>query len=75
MSALDRQEGGDHYKHYKIQPMVFFILNRIPHSEACVMKYALRHREKGGKQDLLKAIHILETIIELEYPEDGNSPI
>lgn len=69
MSAFDDQVGGDHYKNFKIQPMKFFILNQIPHAEASVMKYALRHRFKNGKEDLQKAIHILQALIELEYPE------
>ena len=37
--------------------------------EGCVIKYILRHRLKGKKQDLLKAIHFIEMIIERDYSE------
>lgn len=69
MSAFDRQPGGDHYKHYKIQPLQFFLANKIPHLEACICKYVLRHSNKNGKEDLLKAIHSIEILIEDAYPE------
>lgn len=73
MSALNEQVGGGHYKGYKIQPIEFFHANNIPFAEASVCKYAIRHRDKNGKADLLKAIHILQIIIELEYPDEpGN---
>ena len=31
------------------------------------IKYIIRHRDKGKKQDLLKAIHFIEMIIERDY--------
>lgn len=69
MSALDKQEGGNHYKHFAIQPVEFCHKNRIGFIESSVIKYVSRHQNKNGKQDLLKAIHFLELLIELEYPE------
>lgn len=66
MSAKDRQVGGKHYK-LKIQPIDFIVENQIPFIEANVIKYVTRHREKNGKQDLQKAIHYLEMLIEREY--------
>ena len=69
MSALDKQIGGQHYKQFKIQPIEFCYFNNIPFIEAGVIKYVCRHKMKNGKQDLEKAIHILEMLIELEYPE------
>ena len=74
MSSLDRQVGGGHYKDMKIQPLEFFLANKTPHLEACICKYVLRHKRKNGKEDLLKAIHALEILIEDEYP-DGNRNI
>jgi hypothetical protein len=67
MSALNKQEGGSHYKDYAIQPIEFIKKNEIPFCEANAIKYIMRHKKKNGKQDLLKAIHYLEILIELEY--------
>jgi len=68
--ALAQQVGGSHYKHMTIQPIEFFIANSIPYAEAAVCKYAIRHREKGGAEDLKKAIHILQILLEKEYPNE-----
>jgi hypothetical protein len=67
MGALDKQEGGQHYKAFAIQPIEFIHANAIPYMEANVIKYVCRHRDKNGLQDLRKAIHYLELLIELEY--------
>lgn len=69
MSSLDKQVGGDHYSKYKIQPMEFFHENNIPMLEGSIMKYTLRHKDKNGVEDLDKAIHLLNVLKELEYPE------
>lgn len=66
---LQRQEGGDHYKGFAISPAEFLQKNRVPFCEANAIKYLMRHRSKGGKSDLLKAIHYIEILIELEYPK------
>jgi hypothetical protein len=67
--ALQRQEGGDHYKDFPIQPIEFIHANDLPFLEGCVIKRVLRHRLKNGAQDIRKAIHELELILQLEYPE------
>lgn len=67
MSALQVQEGGQHYKGYTIQPIEFIHANNVPYCEANVIKYVMRHREKNGLQDLLKAKHYIDFIIEFEY--------
>ena len=61
-SALDRQPGGCHYKDMAIQPVEFITANNIPYREANVIKYACRHQNKNGLQDIEKAIHYLEMI-------------
>lgn len=66
-SALNEQEGGDHYKKYKIQPIEFCYHNKIPAIEASIIKYVTRHRDKNGIEDVNKAIHLLEILKELEY--------
>ena len=65
--AFFKQIGGSHYKKYKIQPSRFINDNRILFAEGNAIKYICRHQDKGGKQDLLKAIHYIEMIIERDY--------
>jgi hypothetical protein len=62
-----KQIGGSHYKKYKIQPSKFINENKLPFAEGNAIKYIVRHSDKGGKQDLLKAIHYIEMIIERDY--------
>lgn len=73
MSALETQVGGGHYKDMKIQPVEFIHANKIPYIEGCVIKYVCRHRSKNGKQDIEKAIHFLQLLIEQEYKDDNSS--
>jgi len=61
----DKQHGGSHYQKYKIQPSKFVVENELLYPEGCAIKYIIRHRDKGKKQDLLKAIHFIEMIIEI----------
>jgi len=67
MSAKDIQIGGSHYKHLAIQPADFIHDNRIPWLEGNVIKYVVRHRDKNGLEDLKKARHYLDMLIEKEY--------
>lgn len=66
-SALSKQEGGAHYKSLKIQPVEYITANNIPYLEGNVIKYVTRHGSKNGKEDVLKAIHYLELLLELTY--------
>ena len=70
MSAYDKQVGGKHYIKYKIQPSEFVVENKLLYPEGCVIKYILRHQDKGGKQDLLKAKHFMDMIIERDYKDE-----
>jgi len=65
-SALDTQVGGSHYKHYVIQPIEFFHKNKIPYPEAAIIKYVLRYKDKNGLEDLNKAKHIIDLMIEMD---------
>ena len=69
MTALDTQIAGSHYKDLAIQPVEFIVKNHIPFIEGNVIKYVVRHRAKNGAQDIRKAIHFLELLLEMEYPE------
>jgi len=68
MTALSQQEGGSHYKDMAIQPIEFIHKNSIGFIEGCVIKYVVRHKQKGGAQDIKKAIHFLQMLLEMEYP-------
>lgn len=62
------QVGGAHYKTMKIQHVEFIHANGIPYIEANAIKYICRHKQKNGRQDIEKAIHYLQILLELEYP-------
>lgn len=65
--SKNTQIGGDHYKSYKIQPVEFIHANEIPFLEANVIKYIMRHKDKNGIEDLQKAKHYIDLLIDLEY--------
>ena len=65
--SLEKQVGGNHYSKMKIQPAEFINENKLLFAEGNAIKYIIRHRDKGKKQDLLKAIHFIEMIIERDY--------
>jgi hypothetical protein len=65
-TALDNQVGGDHYKKFIIQPVEFCYHNNIPYLEATAIKYLCRWRDKGGLQDLHKAKHFIDLLIDFE---------
>ena len=67
MDPYDKQVGGSHYKKMKIQPSKFVIENELLFPEGNVIKYICRHRYKNGKEDLEKAVHFIEMIIERDY--------
>jgi hypothetical protein len=62
-----KQVGGSHYKKYKIQPSRFINDNKILFAEGNAIKYICRHQDKGGRQDLEKAIHYIQMILERDY--------
>jgi len=66
MSALDEQVGGSHYKKFSIQPVEFIQKNGLGFCEGNAIKYLCRWRAKNGIQDLQKAIHYINMLIEME---------
>ena len=72
-NILKEQVGGNHYKKLVIQPIEYCFYNKIPAIESSIIKYVTRHRDKGGEQDIRKAIHLLEMLLVLEYG-DPNEP-
>jgi hypothetical protein len=74
MKASYRQEGGSHYKTFTIQPVEFIHKNGIPFIEGNIIKYVLRHKQKNGLEDLKKAKHYIDLLIEHEYqPENSKT--
>lgn len=69
-TPLSEQIGGQHYKGFKIQPIEFIHANSIPFCEANVIKYLCRWRNKNGKEDLHKARHYIDLLIQMEYGEN-----
>jgi hypothetical protein len=65
--AFYKQVGGSHYKEMKIQPSKFINENNLLFAEGNAIKYICRHKLKNKKEDLLKAIHYIEMIIERDY--------
>ena len=68
---LQTQVSGSHYKDLKIQPVEYIHGNGIPFVEGCVIKYVTRWRAKGGVEDLKKARHFLDILIDLETRDAG----
>lgn len=66
MNPLDTQEGGSHYKSLAIQPVEYIHANDIGYFEGCVIKYVTRWRSKNGLEDLRKARHFIDLLLELE---------
>ena len=64
MSKKDIQIGGSHYKDMKIQPLDYIVENEIPYREANVIKYVSTYKSKNGIEDLRKARHYLDLLIE-----------
>ena len=75
LKGIGRQVGGDHYRRMKIQPVTFVLENGLGYVEGCVVKYVSRWRAKNGVEDLRKARHFLDLLIEFEEGrEEGDAP-
>lgn len=66
-NAWDIQVGGNHYKDMKIQPAQFAMENNLDYLQGNAIKYICRHKSKNGLQDLEKAKHYIELMIEHFY--------
>lgn len=66
------QVGGTHYQGYDYQPIELIEDLKLNFTEGCILKYAIRFRDKGGKDDLLKALDYVkrELIKYLDTPEE-----
>jgi hypothetical protein len=68
--ASEIQVAGSHYKKFKIQPAEFCYKNNIPYLEATAIKYLCRWRDKNGVEDLMKAKHFIDLLLEYHSADD-----
>ena len=66
-NSLEEQVSGKHYRNMKIQPAEFINENKLQFAEGNAIKYICRHSVKGKEEDIKKAIHYLEMILERDY--------
>ena len=64
------QVGGDHYKGYDYQPLDLIENLNLSFAEGCILKYVIRFRDKGGKEDLLKALDYTRRELQKELKKD-----
>jgi hypothetical protein len=65
-SPLSTQIGWDHYTKLAIQPMQYSMKNRLDPLQNTIIKYVTRFRDKAGIEDLEKAKHCIDMLIEFE---------
>ena len=65
-TALDVQVGGGHYKDMKIQPVEFCFANNLNNGQSAIIKYVCRYKTKNKLEDLKKAKHYIDLLIQLE---------
>jgi len=63
--ATERQIGGNHYTHFKIQPIEFITKNKLSFIQGCIIKYICRFENKNGIEDLEKIKHYCDLQIQL----------
>ena len=67
LESMFKQIGGSHYMYFDIQPAEFINRNKLLFAEGNAIKYICRHQSKGKEEDVKKAIHYLEMILERDY--------
>ena len=70
MTANEEQVGGRHYIEKPIQPWDYIIANKMGYLEGNIIKYVSRYKEKNGLEDLIKAAHYLDKLIEVTRREN-----
>jgi hypothetical protein len=58
------QVGGTHYDNMAISPLEYIEANELDFAQGNVIKYVSRYKEKNGLEDLLKAEHYIQVLIE-----------
>jgi hypothetical protein len=71
MTANNKQHGGNHYKKYgDLQPWDVVIAWNLGYLEGTALKYIARWKDKNGVEDIQKAIHFLEKLLEVEKQKE-----
>lgn len=70
-NPLGKQVGGDHYKKMKIQPIEYAVANNLGPCEFLALRYISRRKGPNRIQDLEKAIHSLEMLIQFERKNES----
>lgn len=73
MTANEKQVGGTHYKQFQHETWDVIADWGLGYFDGNAVKYLSRWRHKGGINDLRKAAHYIEKLIELET-ERGTNP-
>ena len=71
MAANEKQIGGTHYK-AAVECWDYIIANELGYLEGTAIKYLTRWKKKNGVEDLKKAIHFIEKLIEVEEQKNGH---
>lgn len=68
----ETQVDGDHYMAMPIQPVEFIHKNNLGYCEGNIIKYTVRHQNKGGARDIRKIIHYAQLILKYHYGESAS---
>lgn len=64
-NANERQVGGKHYKGAEYQHWDYANDLRLPYLVGYATRYVARHRRKNGREDIEKALHTVDKIMEV----------
>lgn len=73
MTANEKQVGGTHYKS-TMECWDYIIANNLGYLEGTAIKYITRWKKKNGIEDIRKAIHFLEKLVEIHSPTANTNP-
>ena len=73
MNVDEKQYGGDHYKKLDPEPWNVILAWKLGYLDGTALKYIARWKDKNGLEDLRKAIHFLEKLIETEEKKKNNN--
>ncbi len=69
MSANETQVGGSHYKQFEHETWDVIADWELGYFDGNAVKYLSRWRRKGGVEDLRKAAHYIQKLIEIAEKE------
>ena len=72
MNINEKQVGGSHYRKLDPAPWDVVIAWKLGYLDGTALKYIARWKDKNGLEDLRKAIHFLEKLIETEEKKNNN---